>query len=190
MSGALAVRTDLWDSQIRFELFCMSVVSLAITLLCTWCLSGLLCVSIGIYVFISVVYTGRGKAIPDWCRKLSLPLWWTGVVLAFCTMWSCLVWLVCFEVQIRNLGGESQKDTQWSFGQILALGTWAPFLIEFGYICVEGPTEAMNGRLMAPYKVVAGSKNCEGIESERHCDPQGYIHESSTSRILHMRGTW
>jgi hypothetical protein len=194
MSGIISRRTDIWNSrdsvQIRFEHFCINIVLLYITLLWTLFMYGLLCLCIGVYVCISVVYTRRGKAIPVWCTKLSLPLWWTGVVMAFCTMWSCLVWLVCFEVQMRNFAGESQKDTQWSFGQILALGTWAPFLVEFGYICIEGPTQALNGRLMAPYKVVTGSKNGEDNDSEWHCDSQGYTHQSSTSSVPHMRGTW
>jgi hypothetical protein len=102
-----------------------------------------------------------------WRTRLSTILWWTGLVLAFCTMWLSLGWFIQFQRSAQRVAGEDNKDTQWSFGQVLALATWAPVVVEFVYIWWEGPTEALTGRLMEPYEVVEVSKEEEAFEPTR-----------------------
>lgn len=71
------------------------------------------------------------------------------------------------QIQTAGLGGDNNRDNEWSFGQVLALGTWVPVLVQFGYLWWEKPTVALSGRLMAPYEVVEVSKETKGFELTR-----------------------
>jgi hypothetical protein len=62
------------------------------------------------------------------------------------------------------MAGDENKDTEWSFGQILAVGTWVPVVVEFAYVWWERPLEALNGRLMDPYEVKEVSVKTRGYE--------------------------
>ena len=64
------------------------------------------------------------------------------------------IWLVYLSIRIRSRAGAHNKDSEWTFGQILALATWVPFLAEFADTWLEEPEDALNGRLPAPYEVV------------------------------------
>jgi hypothetical protein len=100
-------------------------------------------------------------------RKICRFLWWASIILAFLSMWACLVWFIQFQIASSKVGVGINRDTEWSFGQILALGTWVPVILEFGYLWWEKPVVAMSGRLMAPYEVVEVSKQNEGFEMTR-----------------------
>jgi hypothetical protein len=89
----------------------------------------------------------------SWIVRLTVPVWWIAVVTAFLAMWVCLGWFIHFQNKRNSMAGEENKDTEWSFGQILAVGTWVPVVVEFAYIWWEKPLEALNGRLMDPYEV-------------------------------------
>jgi len=73
-------------------------------------------------------------------------------------MWVFISWFVFLTLQIRNRAGQKNKDNEWTFGQVLALATWVPFMTEFAYIWWEDPEKAMSGRLMEPYEVVAAPR--------------------------------
>jgi hypothetical protein len=59
------------------------------------------------------------------------------------------------QLLIGDLGGITNKDNDLSFGQILALSTWAPVVIDLAYIYWIGPREALSGKIMAPFHVVS-----------------------------------
>ncbi|KAK5174670.1 uncharacterized protein LTR77_001752 [Saxophila tyrrhenica] len=46
------------------------------------------------------------------------------------------------------------QDSQWSFGQIIAVTIWAPPLIEYVRCAIKGVDEANEHRFVAPYRVV------------------------------------
>jgi hypothetical protein len=100
-------------------------------------------------------------------RKICRFLWWASIAVSFLSMWACLVWFIQFQIASSKVGVGVNRDTEWSFGQILALGTWVPVILEFGYLWWEKPVVAMSGRLMAPYEVVEVSKQSEGFEMSR-----------------------
>ncbi|KAH8733190.1 hypothetical protein GQ44DRAFT_640296, partial [Phaeosphaeriaceae sp. PMI808] len=82
-------------------------------------------------------------------------LWWITLSLGFALMWFLLAWFIMYRKYMEGRAGASNKDTEWSFGQILALGTWAPVFVEFGYLFWhKKPVDALNGRLIDPYIVV------------------------------------
>jgi hypothetical protein len=71
---------------------------------------------------------------------------------------------------IGNRGGTTDKDREFSFGQVLALSTWVPVIIEFAYIYLEGPKKALTGKIMEPLLVVSrkdmGDQGVEGDGSQ------------------------
>jgi len=52
-------------------------------------------------------------------------------------MWVLLVEFHIYRDQVSNIAGNSDEDGAWTFGQVLALGTWAPVLIDLFsvYMC-------------------------------------------------------
>ncbi|KAK8133456.1 hypothetical protein PG984_005468 [Apiospora sp. TS-2023a] len=50
--------------------------------------------------------------------------------------------------------GVGSSIAEWSFGQILALATWVPVLVEFGYTFVFGIREGLEGNMPTEYKVL------------------------------------
>jgi hypothetical protein len=85
----------------------------------------------------------------------------TIVIACLAAMWSFLIKFMLFRNDINKDGRSSNKDTQWSFGQILALASWIPVIVEIGYIWWEGPEQALSGHLVEPYEV---KKRLEGVD--------------------------
>jgi hypothetical protein len=79
-------------------------------------------------------------------------------------MWTSIGIFIQMQRELARTFGEDNKDTEWSFGQVLALATWTPVVVEFTYIWWERPVEALNGRLVAPYEVVEVSNGTEAFE--------------------------
>ncbi|KAI8943287.1 hypothetical protein NX059_001307 [Plenodomus lindquistii] len=82
-------------------------------------------------------------------------------------MWLCLGWFIYFQARSADLSGEENRDNEWSFGQILALATWTPILVEFAYVWYQKPVEALNGRLIDPFEVVEVSRATSAFELHR-----------------------
>jgi hypothetical protein len=63
--------------------------------------------------------------------------WWMVVaVLSLVGMWTYLALFTRYRQLIVSKAGITQQDTRWSFGQVLALATWAPVVVDFAYIFV------------------------------------------------------
>lgn len=56
-----------------------------------------------------------------------------------------LTWLWYLRTEAMRDAGGIDRDTEWNFGQILAVATWLPVLMEFVYF------------FLFPYRVVAGT---------------------------------
>lgn len=52
-----------------------------------------------------------------------------------------------------------QDNSEWTFGQLIAVTIWAPILIEFLYSAIFGVEEAQEHRLIAPFKVTKQASN-------------------------------
>ena len=55
-------------------------------------------------------------------------------VASFCMMWSSLFLLFILRTEIIKDAGGDTSEMEWSFGQLLALATWVPLLVEFIYV--------------------------------------------------------
>ncbi|PVH90497.1 hypothetical protein DM02DRAFT_484212, partial [Periconia macrospinosa] len=79
--------------------------------------------------------------------------WWLDIAIScFFGMWTCLGFFIYFRRTMGQGGGASNKDHEWSFGQILGLATWTPVLIELAFIWKFGPKEAHTGQMINPYE--------------------------------------
>lgn len=176
MSAILQLTTKPWYTssyiegrkmEEKWERICSDMNSVAKTLWFAVAVGIFVLLGTVIYVLIFVVMYFQHPVLVSWHKRISQPLWWLGLILGFVGMWCCIGWLVHIQIKMSVLGGKSNKDAEWSFGQILAIATWVPVLVEFGYIWWERPVEALNGRLMDPYEVQEVSKETEGFEKTR-----------------------
>ena len=99
----------------------------------------------------------RGEAFGQSRKSRQAYGYWKGfcTLITFLEMWACLAYVAFFRRHFKPREGESNKDYEVSFGQILALMTWVPVMVEFGYIWVMGPLEALTGQLLEPYQVTS-----------------------------------
>ncbi|KAF2681215.1 hypothetical protein K458DRAFT_273430, partial [Lentithecium fluviatile CBS 122367] len=68
-------------------------------------------------------------------------------------MWAFLLYLIVMRKKINKGTGRTNQDHEWTFGQVLALATWAPVLIEFTFICLRGRKAALNGLISNQFVV-------------------------------------
>ncbi|KAK0649943.1 hypothetical protein B0T16DRAFT_389900 [Cercophora newfieldiana] len=85
--------------------------------------------------------------------------WWLVVAgLNLVGMWTYLVLFTEYRRLIVQRAGYSQQDTRWGVGQVLALFTWAPVVVDFLYILILGPKEGLEGRISNKWDVVQASE--------------------------------
>jgi len=137
-AGAGGTKKDL-------EMYCFRATSLTYMVYFAWSLAGVgvvaLCVKSGL----------RQHPL------VQRAAWWLGMLLAFMLMWVCFSWFIYVQYRGRELGtGYSERTL--SFGQVLALVTWVPVIVEFAYIWWQRPVTALTGRFMVPYEAVEVSE--------------------------------
>lgn len=100
----------------------------------------------------------------SWHNMVKTTLMWQGLLLTFATMWFCIGWLILTRRRLDRYGGDTNKDLDLSFGQVLALATWVPVLVEFGYGFMMQPNDALTGRLTRRFVVVAADLPSDATE--------------------------
>jgi hypothetical protein len=149
--------------QVNWETFCLGRGNVYNFFWFSLGLAGLLILGIVCFVIGSFSASLQRQSAASWSRRV----WWITLVTAFIAMWLCLGWFVLLQMQRNDMAGKDNKDTKWSFGQILAVATWVPVIIEFVYIWWETPVKALSGQLMDPYEVKEVLKKNEGFGSLR-----------------------
>jgi hypothetical protein len=171
-----AVRTDgatpgRWDIvQSQWESNCLirpgvllgPIINLALVV------GGLLFLGIGAHL-VHFVVSKRRRAKEEKATRLLQIMRLMTLVSAFSVMWTFVGWLVYFTLLLRDRTRNGNKDQEWGFGQILALATWIPCVVEFAYVWWENPKEALNGRLMEPYSVVEAPEKPQSLEIGDGC---------------------
>jgi hypothetical protein len=96
-------------------------------------------------------------------------------VLCLIIMWLFLIFFAHYRRTVQDLAGRSDDDSDWTFGQVLSLATWAPVIVELAaiYLCkcivtdlrtqgncwltssVDGPEKGLSKNLSERYQVVA-----------------------------------
>lgn len=177
LSLTLFVRTIVgisrFEGKSRFKLEfsawerrCLNTTFIIPAIILSWVIAGMISMTVGFFIIRSVIASLRRHETrkPVHPRRM---VWCAAIILAFCTMWALIGWFIYFTVLLRDRARNSNRDTEWSFGQVLALATWVPFVVEFVYIWWEEPEEALNGRLMDPYEIVKVAGKTESYELEQ-----------------------
>lgn len=91
------------------------------------------------------------KWVTKWRSVWRLGIAWINLGL----MWGLLAYFsILREKIILTAGGLDETDDKWTFGQILALGTWVPVVAEFLYIFIWGIEESLGTHLPAGFKIL------------------------------------
>lgn len=154
------------DHQLKWESFCVTEVGAeqanwAITVTSAIC-------STCVVVYVLVVHNIFGlNFLKDersaLLRKFRHIRWTLVAFLAFQAMWVCLGIFIWFRAEMNKHAGNLNKDRQWTFGQILAVTTWAPVLFEFYTIWKLGAEKGLTGTLSRRYAV----KKIEDVQEEK-----------------------
>ncbi|CAN9467545.1 unnamed protein product [Alternaria alternata] len=149
----LAARSSVYYYDVnpsRDESPCLKVKSFKSMAILSWTVAGFLCLSVTAYLVDFLISMVRRR--PGLFERLSSTIRWAVIGAGLCMMWYLIGWFVKLTLDIRSRAGDNNGDNKWTFGQVLALSTWAPFLIEFGYNIWEGPKKAHEAHSNYPSK--------------------------------------
>ena len=76
---------------------------------------------------------------------------YTVACLSILGSWGPLLLFTYVVYQFNTASGPSPDQNEWTFGQVLALATWVPVLVDFAYVYIEGPQEAYTGQMAEPF---------------------------------------
>lgn len=72
-------------------------------------------------------------------------------ILCLAIMWALLILFERYRNSIQNAKGGSDTDSEWTFGQVLALATWAPVFVDLvGILICEFPPSSII-KYLRPY---------------------------------------
>jgi len=77
--------------------------------------------------------------------------------LSWAAMWVFVGLFTLLRARIMMVSGESDKSNEWSFGQIVALATWAPVIINFTWALIVGVKKSHGERLPEGYEVTGSA---------------------------------
>lgn len=73
-------------------------------------------------------------------------------------IWTLLGVLLVSRNQVENIVGNGFRVNDWGYGQILALITWIPVLVDFGHLFFNSPKKGLEGRIPRPWQVQKGGE--------------------------------
>jgi len=165
------------DHQLKWESFCVTKLGADRA---NWAFTIILGIVFVIAVF-TLVFLGNAFRIPflrgERCsplRKVRQYKWVISAFLALQAMWVCLGIFFWFRYELNKYTGDLNKDQEWTFGQVLAVATWAPVLMEVYVLWRDGAEKGLTGLLsdrfvvvdVAQVESVAGKQNrLEGSQS-------------------------
>ncbi|KAI2631852.1 hypothetical protein GGR54DRAFT_627459 [Hypoxylon sp. NC1633] len=88
------------------------------------------------------------------------------MVLSFMLMWTMLGLFYIYRMRVNDAAGDTNQNTSWTFGQVMAMATWIPVLLEYLSIIKYGPEKGLSRRLSRRFVIVAAKKPVELNEGE------------------------
>ncbi|KAK4111074.1 hypothetical protein N656DRAFT_799374 [Canariomyces notabilis] len=85
-------------------------------------------------------------------------------VLACLVMWFFLGLFAAMRATIIDVAGDSDKSNEWSFGQIVALASWAPVVLNFFYLLFLGVEKGQGSKLPHGYTITSSDTGNGGAE--------------------------
>ncbi|KAH9887538.1 hypothetical protein F4778DRAFT_431400 [Xylariomycetidae sp. FL2044] len=103
-------------------------------------------------------------------------------------MWAILATFQIYRTEISNVRTDDEyNDKEWSFGQVLALSTWALVPIQLFSLWIRGPREGLNSKTTMAFKVV---HNTDSDESEHYSEKQHAGAEAGAESGGERRQEW
>ncbi|KAI0159881.1 hypothetical protein GGR52DRAFT_166046 [Hypoxylon sp. FL1284] len=78
-------------------------------------------------------------------------------ILCCAAMWLLLITFTLYRKSVQRLAPSTDKDSDWTFGQVLALATWVPVVVEWVAIMIYGPESGLEGHMSTEYQVTRTS---------------------------------
>jgi hypothetical protein len=150
------LRGDI-DNQYQWELYCLDRPNMVRTNRMIIGLGSFL-VAIGLFYIlfvwnlfrISIFDAERHKIF----RQLHNVWWLIAAGVGFVGMWLCLILFLDLRQELYQNSGATNKDSEWTFGQVLATSTWVPVIADFLHILYLGPERALDRLVSVGYTVV------------------------------------
>lgn len=147
------------DHQLKWESFCVTKLGADRA---NWAFTIMLGI-ITILVLLDLIIVANALRIP-FLRSERRPIlrsvwryrWVLSAFFALQAMWVCLGIFFWFRNELNKHAGQENKDRQWTFGQILAVATWAPVIMEFYVLWRDGAEKGLTGLLSDRYVVLSG----------------------------------
>lgn len=98
-------------------------------------------------------HTKRSKIYQFFVRHGN-KLWVFNAIVSLLVSWALLGDFHTYREEVSKIAEEQNEDLQWTFGQVLALSTWAPIFIEIAIVLIYGPEHGLSSRLTKQYQVI------------------------------------
>ncbi|TLD32709.1 hypothetical protein PspLS_01004 [Pyricularia sp. CBS 133598] len=114
--------------------------------------------------FVATIFVFKGFAIPRLRDSPTLQRLRKGwhlipAYVALVLMWASLLFLQWYRQKIRNNSGKLGEESQWGFGQILALFLWAPTIVELIYILIWGLEDSLQSHMPPNFQLSVERKS-------------------------------
>ncbi|KAI0829173.1 hypothetical protein F5Y06DRAFT_220947 [Hypoxylon sp. FL0890] len=79
-------------------------------------------------------------------------------VAACCVLlWSMIGVFSYYRDRVNDAAGKDNQNSDWTFGQVLAVATWVPVFVEFGTVLKYGPEEGLGKKISRKYTVISSA---------------------------------
>ncbi|KAI1141372.1 hypothetical protein F5Y05DRAFT_259053 [Hypoxylon sp. FL0543] len=143
--------------------FCNPTDLLSNGLIPTLRLAQILLVLNALYYIIERTCRGRIGDTEGWTK---LKIFWRrampyihclNVAICCLTMWAMMGVFSYYRDRVNDAAGQDNQNSDWTFGQVLAVATWVPVFVEFATVLKYGPEEGLGKKLSRNYTVVSNA---------------------------------
>ncbi|KAI1440928.1 hypothetical protein F5Y02DRAFT_431689 [Annulohypoxylon stygium] len=107
-----------------------------------------------------MVCRGKPKMLEGWPRfrvfwqRASRYIKLFNMILCCLVMWSMLGLFHVYRDQVNYAAGKDNQNSDWTFGQVLAVATWVPVVVEFVTVLKYGPEEGLGKKISRKYTII------------------------------------
>ncbi|KAI1330201.1 hypothetical protein F5Y16DRAFT_364311 [Xylariaceae sp. FL0255] len=77
-------------------------------------------------------------------------------------MWIMLGVFTAYRIEVDSKANPDNDNEEWTFGQVVALATWVPAIVEFFTILLHGPEKGLSIKVSMRYEVVPRTEHADG----------------------------
>ncbi|KAL1900970.1 hypothetical protein Sste5346_002032 [Sporothrix stenoceras] len=109
----------------------------------------------------------EGEAPRSLWQRIGRPVWRHFVAWVACLiMWTILLSLTEMRQNIIDVAGGLDTENEWAIGQVLAIATWGPVAVDFGFLLIFGIEAGLGGRLPLDFTIqqVVSTSSVDSID--------------------------